>query len=128
MSEVEVRASEQGGFLRLSAGAPSSIHVEAGNTFFSGSIVVDTYLAGPPTPLFLELARDWRGWEGTRKWADLEEKCSILASIDRLGHVSLRVELADIDRDCGMFVTLMLDAGRLEEIAALVQAAFPMPE
>ncbi|MDP8971616.1 MAG: DUF6228 family protein [Actinomycetota bacterium] len=42
-----------------------------------------------------ELARDWRGWEGTRSWGSLEGELELSVVSDRLGHVTLEVCLSE---------------------------------
>jgi hypothetical protein len=69
-----------------------------------------------------ELARDWRGWEGTRSWRSLEGDLELSATSDRLGHVELEVRLDEGFpfqwRVCGM---IALEVGQLDGIAAAAQ-------
>jgi hypothetical protein len=39
------------------------------------------------------IARDWRGWEGTRNWSALEGEFSLSCRADRLGHIYMTVRL-----------------------------------
>src|SRR5260370_41832297 len=42
--------------------------------------------------LFADLARNWRGWEGEKRWESLEAELKLACSCDRLGHVQVRIE------------------------------------
>jgi hypothetical protein len=53
-----------------------------------------TYLYGPPTKFFEDMASSWRGWDGQKTWAEIEGRVSFAATIDRLGHVALNASVA----------------------------------
>ena len=40
-----------------------------------------------------ELARDWRGWHGARRWAPIDGDFTLMCHHDRIGHVVVEVEL-----------------------------------
>ena len=54
---------------------------------------VVTFSDGPwnPARFFAELAADWRGWDGERRWRSLEGEMEIEASHDGRGHVLIGV-------------------------------------
>jgi hypothetical protein len=52
-----------------------------------------TYMCGPPSTFFAELAAIWRGWDGERRWADLERRVALAATADSQGHVTIKVTL-----------------------------------
>jgi hypothetical protein len=60
---------------------------------------------------FGELARDWKGWKGERKWASLEDELTLSASCDRLGHIFLGIRLQSSEWSLQGFITL--EAGQL---------------
>jgi hypothetical protein len=69
----------------------------------------------PIGEFFAALAADWRGWAGERVWGSAP--LTLIATHDGLGHVTLFVELEeryDLWRARGQ---LVLEAGRLEQIA-----------
>jgi hypothetical protein len=78
------------------------------------------------TELFEGLARDWRGWDCQRTLASLEGQLEVSCSADRLGHVSLRVELSgdSLGSDWRAADTIYLEAGQLEELARQARAYF----
>ena len=78
------------------------------------------------TALFAEMARDWRGWEGSRSIESLEGQLRLSATSDRLGHIRLRVELRGdpAGSDWHAADTLFLDAGQLDDLAERAKAYF----
>lgn len=72
---------------------------------------------------FAEIARDWRGWPGNRTWESLEGDLSLRLSADGRGHVSVHVLLMlDMMHDTTVEMTLMVEAGQLDELARMVKA------
>lgn len=71
-----------------------------------------------PASLFSAMAASWRGWQGSMKWESLEGELRLRATIDRAGHVFLRVELRNGPEDGGWTVagTVRTEAGRLETL------------
>jgi uncharacterized protein DUF6228 len=100
--------------VRLSGGA-----VEASES-------VHDHLPHRWTELFDGLARDWRGWEGVRTLVSLESQLEVSCSADRLGHVSLRVELSGdhLGSDWRAADTIYLEAGQLEDLARRARGYF----
>ena len=46
-----------------------------------------------PTPLFAQMAANWRAWQGEFVWETSEGELDLRCAQDRTGHVSIRVEL-----------------------------------
>src|SRR5215210_9208315 len=46
-----------------------------------------------PDALFSEMAQSWRGWSGEKTWHALEGELTLTATMDSLGHVTIRVQL-----------------------------------
>jgi hypothetical protein len=94
---------------------------------FSGRVVASTYLAGLPSLLFNEIAREWRGWEGKKQWSVLEDELHLTATSDHTGHIYLQVIMRDSGRPHGwrLEATLQLEAGQLEALALDVSRVFP---
>ena len=67
---------------------------------------------------FATLARNWRGWEGSKERESLEGHLRIVATTDSLGHISLRVYLRDVDSDWRAEDVIVVEAGQLDSIAA----------
>jgi hypothetical protein len=88
------------------------------------SAEVSTYLYGPPTPFFTSLADSWRGWEGEKKWEDLEHRVGLTATCDKTGHITLSVQIRDSQYSGRVQVPIYLEAGGLEGIASRVEAFF----
>lgn len=92
---------------------------------FSGRTTVSLYMAGPPSALFDEMARDWKGWKGTKTWAALEDELRLEASADSTGHISLVVTIRDYNdpAEWRLKATLDLEADQLPELAKSVAKA-----
>lgn len=88
------------------------------------SAEVSTYLYGPPTPFFRSLAESWRGWEGEKKWEDLEHRVGLTATCDRTGHITSRVQVQDSQYSGRAILPIYLDAGGLEALAHRVESYF----
>jgi hypothetical protein len=76
--------------------------------------------------LFESMARDWRGWDGQRTLASLEGQLEISCGADRLGHVSVRVELSGdpLGSDWRAADTIYIEAGQLDELALQAREYF----
>ena len=98
------------------------IAVDAG--WARGTAEVSTYVCGPPTPFFTSLADTWRGWEGEKKWEDLEHRVGLTATCDKTGHVTLTVLIRDAQYSGRLQVPIYLEAGGLEGIARRAVAFF----
>jgi hypothetical protein len=82
----------------------------------SASREVYTFMSGVPTQLFDAMAREWRGWAGTKQWESLEGELKLTATRDRTGHITVQV---DLHRPGAweLRVWLTLEAGQLDRIA-----------
>jgi hypothetical protein len=80
---------------------------------------VDLHMSEPLPRFFQSLANSWRGWEGEKKWASLEEELKLSASIDHTGHVKLRIQLKSghYAYDWRLETAVQLEAGQLEALA-----------
>jgi len=84
-----------------------------------------TYIYGPPTKFFDEMATSWRGWEGEKAWAEIEGRVSLRATSDRLGHLALRVRLRPDPARFGQAEEVVeLEAGQLDHLAEEVRRFF----
>lgn len=84
---------------------------------FSGTASATTFINGSPSSLFVDMARDWRGWNGAKTWEDLEGRVKLKAECDRLGHTKLFVELVDGNHESRLIVVIEFDAGQLDQMA-----------
>lgn len=70
---------------------------------------------------FRDLAEHWVGWPGEKSWESVEGDLSLTASHDRLGHVTLVVELRERfdppEREWVARAPLTLEAGVLHKLA-----------
>ncbi len=71
-----------------------------------------------------DLALNWRGWDGTKRWTSLEPDLQLSAVMDKTGHLTLTVKLEHgTPWRWRTEVELILEAGQLEQIAALARDA-----
>lgn len=47
--------------------------------------------------LFQEMASKWRGWESDLTWSSIEGEFILSCTCDKLGHITLSVELVQFD-------------------------------
>lgn len=123
---VTIKSSKDATRLVFTAITKDSFLAVLESVNFSGRITVSTYIAGPPTDLFNEMARDWMGWEGTKTWGSLEDELRIEASTDLTGHISLIVTIRDYSDPANwrLKAKLELEAGQLTELARSARSAF----
>jgi hypothetical protein len=76
----------------------------------------------PLDAFFRGLADSLHGWEGTKEWATYEGGLRLSCTADRLGHISVLVELRERSGPDGWCVQgeVPLEAGQLERLAAAV--------
>ena len=88
------------------------------------STEISSYLYGPPIQFFRSLAESWRGWEGEKKWEDLEHHVGLTATCDRTGHVALKVQIQDSEYSGRVILRIHFEAGGLEAIARRADSFF----
>lgn len=83
----------------------------------------DTHLL---VKLFEEMAQNWKGWEGVKIWEAIEGDFGLACTSDRLGHITLKVELVGRRSPESWFAefNLVLEAGQLDKIATRMAALF----
>ena len=117
---IELKSSVDGSTLTFSKTASSrdgiDFDVAVRTPFFAGVAPASTYLNGSPSLMFAEMAKEWRGWKGTKRWSDLEKRVTFEAECDSLGHIKLVVELIGQDYDAKLRVLLGFDSGQLDAI------------
>ena len=98
--------------------------VSVESKFVTASVEADTFFKGPPSLLFTDLAKNWRGWSGEKVWKDIEGKVKLVATSDLTGHIEVRVTLRSVDQRDSAQVTLMYEAGALERMSKLLRSLF----
>ena len=128
MEEFEIKSAHSAARIRFFGIDGDCFHVEVTNPESSGTVGVWAYTdANGPADFFAVLSENWRGWQGEKKWSSIEGEFSIVATTDKLGHISLTVEM---QHDFGaaepwrLKATVVIDAGQLEAIAKDAKAVF----
>jgi hypothetical protein len=69
---------------------------------------------------FEDLAVNWKGWEGVKDWASIEEDFALTCKSDNLGHVAMEVTLKSglYEDDWCVKAVIYMDAGQLDAIAS----------
>ena len=97
---VEIKSSEGAACLTLSE--PEAVRGGDPPGYFTATVVdanlrassrVYAYEASSIADLFEDLARNWRGWDGTKSGGSLEGDLCLDCESDRLGHTFIRVTL-----------------------------------
>ncbi len=85
---------------------------------------VDTSLS----EFFDDLEQNSRGWDGVKKWEAYEGGLGLFCLGDRLGHITLTVELREPPPDGWLARgNVTLEAGQLESLAREVRGFFSYP-
>jgi hypothetical protein len=69
--------------------------------------------------LFDAMAAEWRGWSYEKTWASIEGELALKATIDRAGHVEIRLRMQDVlcANPWSLATSIKTEAGQLEAIA-----------
>ncbi|HEV2111929.1 MAG TPA: DUF6228 family protein [Gammaproteobacteria bacterium] len=94
----------------------------------TGQTEATTYIYGPPTKFFDDLAANWHGWKGEKKWAEIESRLQFTATMDNLGHVILIVLMRELVEPFSVSAPLYFDAGQLEGLAAEIREFFAVQD
>ncbi|MBA2733704.1 MAG: hypothetical protein H0U54_12520 [Acidobacteria bacterium] len=70
---------------------------------------------------FEDLAANWKGWNGEKKWTSLEGELSLVCTTDSVGHISIEVTLFDGWNVRNVFY---VDAGQLDQIVLDIKKFF----
>jgi hypothetical protein len=131
MSEVCIRSARDGTTLTLSERVAEHAALEDGSFRVSfrchdmhAEALVSSYFATDLGVFFGDLAANWRGWKGERRWGSLEEEFWLSALSDSTGHITLRCFLRAPYTGFHWEVNgaLELEAGQLDSLAADVAA------
>jgi hypothetical protein len=124
---LEFKSSEKGATIRFSVVTRyedcTEFCVEVKCPFGSASVQSSTMHYGSPGTMFQSMAKEWRGWDGEKAWADLEDSFSLKATSDSLGHTQLTVTLSDYESS--FKTVLIFEAGQLEAMANAINELLP---
>jgi len=133
---VEIRSARDGMKLSLSD------LIEEGGSALSGSFLVtiqnyevraearaSSFMTTDLGDYFQEIAKNWRGWPGAKKWETLENELELSATADKTGHVRLEFFLrpAYTGYHWELRGALELEAGQLDSIAQEVSFFWSAP-
>ena len=115
----KIRSSNDGAFLSIEPAGPHAWFVRLEGPALAAEAKIYHERGDGIDAFFDSLARDWKGWDGSRTWTALEADLEIGATSDALGHVSLAVclyvrGLVGRWRASGV---LIIDAGGLARLA-----------
>lgn len=129
MNRLELKSPHEGSLLtftitnKFEEGIDFNVRVDT--PFFSGTAPSSTFMAAPLAAWFQDMADDWKGWKGEKKWGDLESRVLLTATSDSTGHIKMKVTLMGPDYDSELGVNIMFEAGQLEGVARDVALLFP---
>ena len=93
--------------------------IEISNPTISGTTRVYAFQSDGLSTLFDEMARDWRGWDGQKKWESLEGELSLSSSSDGKGHILIEVIAQEsVHPDSWRIkAMIMIEAGQIDRYA-----------
>ena len=96
------------------------------NNRFSAQVEVSTYLVGSPEHFFADLATHWRGFDGAKEWAELDDHLRLTATTDSTGHIYLEVVMRnyEVPENWKVEATLTFEAGQLAPLARAIERLF----
>jgi hypothetical protein len=77
--------------------------------------------------LFDKMAKNCTGWKKEIIWGSIENDLSITAISDKLGHITLKIELQQVNIDEDNWVLkgqILIESGQLEQIANDIKLFF----
>lgn len=86
-----------------------------------------SFMAPSLAAYFHDMADNWRGWEGEKRWSTLEGEFELSATADRVGHVRLAFFLrpANTGFHWELRGALELEAGQLVGISESIASVWP---
>ncbi len=73
--------------------------------------------------LFDAFARDWLGWDGTRKWRSGDDDFAILGTHDRIKQARLGIRIRNYYEDWELEdIPVLIEGGHLEAVARAVRS------
>jgi hypothetical protein len=72
--------------------------------------------------VFDEMASQWRGWPGEKRWSSLEGEIRLACTHDGLGHIEIRIDLETEPRapsNWRAMGTILVEAGQLDRLARM---------
>jgi hypothetical protein len=121
MDAFEIKSASSASRLRFFGIEGDYFRVEITNPEYSAAVRVWAYTDSHwLANLFQSIAEEWRGWQGEKKWSSIEGELAVAATSDRLGHISLAVEMRqnyEQGEPWKLKATIIVDAGQLDAIA-----------
>lgn len=65
---------------------------------------------------FEDLARNWKGFDGEKKWSSLEGEFSLVCTADKTGHFELEATIRNIEDTRCARKSIFIESGQLEGI------------
>jgi hypothetical protein len=93
---------------------------------FRGTVDANTYLVGPPSTFFAEIAQQWRGWGGIKTWQAKDHALTFSARCSTTGQVTLDIEMRFNDplELTSLASSLLVESASLDGIARDMAALF----
>ncbi len=117
----ELEFSEQKGLLQADGSEYFRVTIRGNNLSAFSQVYAFDPFNNSLQKFFEELAENWKGWNGEKKWASLEGELSLVCTSDNLGHIEIEVTIYDV---WSVQHVIYVDAGQLENIALDVKKFF----
>jgi hypothetical protein len=117
----ELELSEREGLRRTDGSEYFRVAIRSHNLSASIQVYAWNPFGSRLEQFFEDVAANWRGWDGEKKWTSLEGELSLVCTSDSLGHIAIEVTLYD-----GWSVrhVFYVDAGQLEQLASDIKNFF----
>jgi len=120
----ELEFSEREGLRRTDGSEYFRVTIRGHNLSASSKVYAfDPFNAGL-TKFFEDLAENWKGWNGEKKWTSLEGELNLVCTTDGLGHIAIEAILFEGFDGWSVRNTFYVDAGQLEQLASVVKKFF----
>lgn len=125
---LDICSNHAGALLSIRREDAATLHPDLNDGYWTASLTccgVEASLRlyeiglGGLSRFFAELAQDWRGWNGERRWESLEGDLSLVATHDGLGTVTLTARLRTgplATHRWDASADLLLDAGSFDQL------------
>ena len=122
---LAVRSKHSGAELVFSEYDGHSVLVETSYEDMRGCRAIELWRDGPEIARFFRhLASEWMGWDGEQVYETPDRDLTLAASVDSVGHLTLRVTLRNPATHWEILIPIWLEAGELVGFASRARKFF----
>jgi len=95
MDSLVIKSYNNSSFLELSLFNKDYLIAKLSTKRLQAELNVYLYMSPSIAGFFGDLATNWNGWKGIKKWSSFEGELSIEASCDSTGHITFIINLSN---------------------------------